>query len=63
MPCRKSEVDHRTGHGGGGGNLPVALPRQSRADASTVGWRVRHGGEEGGQGRVGNYRGPEKRGL
>lgn len=48
-----------------GGELACSPLRQSRANASTVGWRVRHrvrrGG--GGQGRVGNYRGPERRGL
>lgn len=47
----------------------VARRGRSRAEpvASTVGWRVRHrvrrGEEGGGQGRVGNYRGPERRGL
>lgn len=40
-------MDQRTG-GGGGGELACSPPRQSRADASTVGCRVRHGGEEEG---------------
>lgn len=46
-----------------GVELACSPQRQSRANTSTLGWRVRHGGEEGGQSRVGNYRGPEKRGL
>lgn len=36
---------------------------QSRANASTVGWRVRHWVGGGWGGKVGNYRGPERRGL
>lgn len=35
---------------GSGVNLSVALQRRSRADASTVGWWVRHEGEERGAG-------------
>lgn len=61
---QRLEVGWIRGHGGGGGGeVACSLLRQCRANTSTVGWRVRHRAVGGGGVRVGNYRGPERRGL